>query len=66
MWALFFLQISAETITEAGDPKETICEAVEKLKIELLVMGSHSRGALQRLLLTATIFNLMFSAKLLF
>ncbi|CAA3010054.1 universal stress A [Olea europaea subsp. europaea] len=40
--------ISAETITEAGDPKETICEAVEKLKIELLVMGSHSRGALQR------------------
>ncbi|XP_015895652.1 uncharacterized protein LOC107429473 isoform X2 [Ziziphus jujuba] len=38
--------IVAETITEIGDPKETICEAVEKLNIELLVLGSHSRGAI--------------------
>ncbi|XP_015895651.1 universal stress protein A-like protein isoform X1 [Ziziphus jujuba] len=40
--------IVAETITEIGDPKETICEAVEKLNIELLVLGSHSRGAIGR------------------
>nr|XP_029119242.1 universal stress protein A-like protein isoform X2 [Elaeis guineensis] len=35
-------------VTEAGDPKEAICEAVEKFKINLLIMGSHGRGALQR------------------
>ncbi|KAI3720049.1 hypothetical protein L6452_20957 [Arctium lappa] len=43
--------IAAETVTEVGDPKELICEAVEKFKIQLLVLGSHSRGALQRVFL---------------
>ena len=36
-------------MTEVGDPKNTIYEAVEKLNIQLLVLGSHGRGALQRL-----------------
>ncbi|KAJ4828886.1 hypothetical protein Tsubulata_039859 [Turnera subulata] len=40
--------IVAETVTEVGDPKEAICEAVEKLNIELLVLGSNNRGALGR------------------
>ncbi|KAL8229952.1 hypothetical protein R6Q57_014852 [Mikania cordata] len=40
--------ITAETVTEVGDPKELICEAVEKWMIQLLVLGSHSRGALKR------------------
>lgn len=40
--------IVAETATEAGDPKEAICEAVEKLNVNLLVLGSHGRGALRR------------------
>ncbi|KAL3824092.1 hypothetical protein ACJIZ3_020121 [Penstemon smallii] len=40
--------IVADTITEVGDPKEAICEAVEKLNIDLLVLGSHGRKALQR------------------
>ncbi|CAH9121233.1 unnamed protein product [Cuscuta epithymum] len=40
--------ITAETVMEAGDPKEAICQAVEKMNIQLLVLGSHSRGALQR------------------
>ncbi|KAH7843300.1 hypothetical protein Vadar_014951 [Vaccinium darrowii] len=40
--------ISAETMTEVGNPKEVICEAVEKFHIQLLVLGSHSRGALKR------------------
>ncbi|KAK2635195.1 hypothetical protein Ddye_029987 [Dipteronia dyeriana] len=40
--------IVAETRSEVGDPKEAICEAVEKLKIQLLVMGSQSRGTIQR------------------
>ncbi|PKI60391.1 hypothetical protein CRG98_019216 [Punica granatum] len=41
--------IEAETLTEVGDPKEAICEAVEKLNVQLLVLGSRSRGAIQRL-----------------
>ncbi|XP_076912037.1 universal stress protein A-like protein [Bidens hawaiensis] len=40
--------VTAETITEVGDPKDLICEAVEKSKVRLLVLGSHSRGALKR------------------
>lgn len=40
--------VTADTITEVGDPKEVICEAVEKLNIELLVLGNHGRRGLQR------------------
>jgi nucleotide-binding universal stress UspA family protein len=40
--------VTVETFTEDGDPKEAICEAVEKLGIQLLVLGSHSRKALER------------------
>ncbi|KAG6764204.1 hypothetical protein POTOM_031663 [Populus tomentosa] len=40
--------IVAETVTEIGDPKYAICEAVEKLNIQLLVLGSHNRGPVQR------------------
>ncbi|XP_010264150.1 PREDICTED: universal stress protein A-like protein [Nelumbo nucifera] len=40
--------VTAETITEIGDPKEAICNAVEKFKINLLILGCRSRGVLQR------------------
>ncbi|KAL6190330.1 hypothetical protein ACLB2K_036728 [Fragaria x ananassa] len=40
--------IVARTVTEIGDPKKAICEAVEKFNIELLVLGSHGRGLVQR------------------
>ncbi|XP_043695333.1 universal stress protein A-like protein [Telopea speciosissima] len=40
--------VTAETIAQVGDPKEVICEAVEKLNIDLLIVGSHGRGFLQR------------------
>ncbi|KAL7240416.1 hypothetical protein ACSBR2_006129 [Camellia fascicularis] len=43
--------VVAETMTEAGNPKETICETVEKLHIQLLILGSHSKGALKRVFL---------------
>ncbi|KAF5751917.1 universal stress protein A-like protein [Tripterygium wilfordii] len=36
------------TIMEVGDPKDEICKAVEKLDIQLLILGSHGRGAIQR------------------
>ncbi|KAL4586632.1 hypothetical protein LXL04_011273 [Taraxacum kok-saghyz] len=40
--------ISAEGKTEVGEPKVVICDAVDKLNIELLVVGSHGRGAVSR------------------
>ncbi|KAK4753817.1 hypothetical protein SAY87_001921 [Trapa incisa] len=40
--------VHAETLTEVGDPKEAICEAVDNLNVQLLVLGSHSRGTIQR------------------
>ncbi|KAK1268159.1 Universal stress protein A-like protein [Acorus gramineus] len=43
--------VVAETITEAGDPKEAICEAVDKLKVNLLIMGNHGRGPIRRVFL---------------
>ncbi|XP_010265107.1 PREDICTED: universal stress protein A-like protein isoform X2 [Nelumbo nucifera] len=39
--------VIAETITEVGDPKEAICHAVDNLNIDLLILGSHGRGALK-------------------
>lgn len=41
-------QIDADTICEVGDPKEAICETVDKLNIDMLVVGSHGKGALTR------------------
>jgi nucleotide-binding universal stress UspA family protein len=43
--------VDAETIIEVGDPKETICQAAEKLNVDLLILGSHSRGPIQRFFL---------------
>ncbi|KAG2583571.1 universal stress protein A-like protein isoform X2 [Panicum virgatum] len=43
--------VPVETIVEVGDPKEMICEAAEKKNVNLLVLGSHSRGPIQRLFL---------------
>ncbi|KAL8470675.1 hypothetical protein ACS0TY_033298 [Phlomoides rotata] len=43
-----FQSVAADTFTEVGNPKEVILNAVEKLKIQLLVVGNHGRGAVQR------------------
>lgn len=43
--------VAVETIVEVGDAKEVICEAAEKKNVDLLVLGSHSRGPIQRLFL---------------
>lgn len=40
--------MTPELITEAGDPKDAIKSAAEKLNINLLVVGSHGEGALKR------------------
>ncbi|KAJ4828887.1 hypothetical protein Tsubulata_039860 [Turnera subulata] len=36
--------VKAETITEAGEPRELICNAVEVHKIDLLVVANHPTG----------------------
>ena len=38
---LLYTQVVAETVTEVEDPKEAVCEAVEKFKINLLILGNH-------------------------
>ncbi|WVZ57586.1 hypothetical protein U9M48_007952 [Paspalum notatum var. saurae] len=50
--------VAVETIVEVGDPKEVICESAEKKNVDLLVLGSHSRGPVQRIDLARTIINL--------
>lgn len=45
-----FLQVNnvKTEIIISSDPKEAICEAVEKLKADLLVMGSRAFGPIKR------------------
>lgn len=45
----FFPQVSAETVTEVGDPKAAICDAVQKYNINFLVLGARGVGKLRRL-----------------
>ncbi|GMP58894.1 hypothetical protein CsSME_00022396 [Camellia sinensis var. sinensis] len=44
--------VKAETIliAEVGDPKVAICNAVEKYNINLLILGDHELGLIQRVL----------------
>ncbi|XP_051147299.1 universal stress protein A-like protein [Andrographis paniculata] len=43
--------IKVEMLVENGDPRDVICEAAEKLKADLLVIGSHGYGVIKRALL---------------
>lgn len=45
-----FLQVNnvKTEIIISSDPKEAICDAVEKLKADLLVMGSRAFGPIKR------------------
>ncbi|KAJ4972746.1 hypothetical protein NE237_005920 [Protea cynaroides] len=40
--------VIAETIAEVGDPKVAICNAVEKLNIDMLILGTHGWGTFKR------------------
>ena len=41
-------QVNAKTEVVVGDPKEKICEAVDNLHANLLVMGNRAFGPLKR------------------
>ncbi|GJN32063.1 hypothetical protein PR202_gb20536 [Eleusine coracana subsp. coracana] len=40
--------VKVETLVESGDPRDVICEATDKMGADLLVMGSHGYGFIQR------------------
>ena len=44
-------QVAAETQVVFGDPRDVICEVVEKSNADFLVIGSHGYGAIKRALL---------------
>lgn len=41
-------QVKVQTKVVIGDPKEKICEAVDELHADLLVMGSRAFGPIKR------------------
>jgi nucleotide-binding universal stress UspA family protein len=45
---LFELQVAVDTIVEVGDAKEVVCKTTEEIKVDLLILGSHSRGPIER------------------
>ena len=56
------LSISQE-ITLIGEPAEKILEINEEHNFDLIIMGSHSKNALQRLLLGSTSMRVLERAK---
>lgn len=40
--------VHIERLVGRGDPKDVICNTVEKLRADTLVMGSHGYGFLKR------------------
>lgn len=57
------MQVIAETVTEEGDPRSAICEAVQKLNITLLVMGERGIGKIKRFV-SLLKFHLLLSHRL--
>ncbi|AES61462.1 putative universal stress protein A [Medicago truncatula] len=39
---------NVETRIENGDPRDVICQAVQKMGVDILVMGSHGYGVIKR------------------
>ena len=42
------MQIRAETLVLEGDAKDMICQAVEQMHVDLLVVGSRGLGKIKR------------------
>ncbi|KAL5227312.1 hypothetical protein ABZP36_015577 [Zizania latifolia] len=43
-----FPHVNVETLVESGDPRDVICDATERMAADLLIMGSHGYGLIQR------------------
>ena len=51
LWSFFpqyVNKVKVEATVEIGDPRDLICEMVEKCKPDFLVLGSHGYGAIKR------------------
>ncbi|XP_054789103.1 universal stress protein A-like protein [Prosopis cineraria] len=44
-------QVRAESVIMNGDPREMICQAAEKMQVDMLVMGSRGLGTFKRAIL---------------
>lgn len=51
------VQIHTETLVLEGDAKEMICEAVDQMHVDLLVVGSRGLGKFKRYYLLIKSFN---------
>lgn len=45
------LEVAAEPIVETGDPGATICQVAARVGADVVVLGSHGHGWLQRVLI---------------
>jgi nucleotide-binding universal stress UspA family protein len=45
------LEVAAEPLVETGEPGPTICEVAARVGADVVVLGSHGKGWLQRVLL---------------
>ena len=45
-----------------GDPREKLCDAVEQLKIDTLVVGSRGLGVLKRSFINPILFSSFYPA----
>ncbi|GAA0147845.1 hydrolase [Lithospermum erythrorhizon] len=41
-------EIKVETMAEYGDPRDVICQVAERMNVDVVVMGSHGYGLIQR------------------
>ncbi|KAE8675428.1 USP-like protein isoform 3 [Hibiscus syriacus] len=41
-------EVKVEVKVESGDPRDVICEAADKIKADVLVMGTHGYGLIKR------------------
>ena len=48
-YTFFGFQLCNEMKLEVGDPRNVICEVVDKIKPSFLILGSHGHGVLKRL-----------------
>lgn len=45
------LEVAVEPLVEIGEPGPTICKVAARTKVDVVVMGSHGHGWLQRVLI---------------
>lgn len=45
---MIYSQVNVKTQVVVGDPKDKICETVESLNADLLVLGSRAYGPIKR------------------